>query len=208
MKITTIVSRLVLVLVASVHGCLAALGQANQIADLLTTNRPGQYRLKPAWVGQSEEIFATGFFATQSYRRQQERSERALRFDLFSYFEKPLPAGSSSRVISQSVKQTADEWQHFKLHSYRALFPTDTQLTNAHTVAALTNLLGSSQGFTTAWGLNGAIHSSATWQLFRFRHNTTLETLSVFCFTSHTNGQPGIYVDSITIRRGTARPEE
>jgi hypothetical protein len=97
-------SRFALLLAIVLCGCFGASAQTNQIVHLLTTNRPGQYRLEPAWVGESKQTVATGFFVTNTNTPTQERYESELRFDLFSYFEKPL----GSRVISRSIDQTAD----------------------------------------------------------------------------------------------------
>jgi hypothetical protein len=199
-------SRFALLSAIVLSGCFGASAQTNQIAHLLTTNRPGQYRLEPVWVGALTQTVATGFFATHTNTPAQNRSKTELRFDLFSYFEQPSALRLGSRVVSQSIDRTAEGWRHTKLHSYRDTLPTDSQLVEAHTVAALTNLLGASQGFTDGWGDSRAMHSSARWTFFRIKHDVTLETLSVSCHTTHTNGQMDTYVDSIRIQRGTARP--
>lgn len=54
----------------------------------------------------------------------------------------------------------------------------------------------------------GVKHSGDSWAFFRLKDDTTLEALSVACQTTYTNGKPEEYVDSIEIRRGTARLEE
>jgi len=207
-SIQTLLARIALPLGLVILGCFPSLGQPYQLAQLLSTNRAGQYRLVQAWVGERGQTIATGFFIKHTNTPAQERAERELRFDLFSYFDKPSAVQPGSRVISRSLGRTQEGWRHTNLHSYREVFPTDAQLTEARTVGALTNLLGSSQGFTDGWGDGRAMHSSAGWSFFRFRDDRTLETLSVFCFTTYTNGQPEMYVDSIRIRRGTARPAE
>ncbi|MCP5524812.1 MAG: hypothetical protein H7A46_25075 [Verrucomicrobiales bacterium] len=197
--------RLALSLGFVLFGCLPALTETNQLAQLLSTTRAGQYRLTQAWVGERRQTVATGFFATHTNSPALERSERELHLDLFSYYNEPSAMPLGSRAISQSLEQTKEGWRHTNLHIHRAAFPTDAEVTAARTVGALTNLLGSSWGFKDAWGDTRAMHSQAGWSYFRMVDDATLETLSVFCLTTYTNGQSAEYVDSIRIQRGTAR---
>jgi hypothetical protein len=184
-------------------GCFAASAQTNQIAQLLTTNQPGQYRLEPPWIGESKVTVATGVFA--NHPTTPAPAPQNLRFDLFSFFDKPSVWHHGPRVISQSYGRTTNGWQHGNLHSHLLLFPTDAQFTEARTASSLTNLLGPSQGFTDGWGDSTARYFSAYWSFFRLKDDTSVETLDVSCSITSTNGQPEFYVDGIKIRRGTAR---
>jgi len=198
--------RLALSLSFVLFGFFPALAQTNQLTQLLSTNRAGQYRLTPAWVGERRQAVATGFFATHTNLPGQQPFECDVYFDLFSYFDKRTAMPAGSRVISQSLDQTKDGSRETSLHVHRASFPTDAELAGAHTLGALANLLGPIWGPRDAWGLGDAImHSHASWACFRLKDDDTLETLSVSCSTTHTVGQPE-QVESIRIRRGTAKP--
>lgn len=200
--------RFALLSVIALCGCLEASAQTNQLAHLLTTNRTGNYRLEPAWVGESKRSVATGCFATDTNLPALDQLKRDLRFDFFHYFERPL--SDDSRTVSRQDNKTGEAWRFSSLHSYRDIFPTDSQLTEARTEAALTKLLGAKGAGTgaSAWGDVRVMHSSAGWTFFRLKDDTTIETLSVFCFTTVTNGDPNTYVESIEIRRGTARSQK
>lgn len=199
-------SRFALLSAIMLCACAALAEQTSQIAHLLTTNRPGRHYLEPAWVGESKVTVQTGFFATRTNTLTQDSSESELRFDFFHYIQKPSALPLGSRAVSQFSDRGAEGGRHTRLHIHRETLPTDSQLTNVPTVAALTNLLGLSWGPKSAWGDSQAMHSQASWAYFRMKDDLTLETLSVFCLTTVTNGQSEEFVESIRIRRGTARP--
>lgn len=186
----------VLVLSQALLGCVATPTPTNQLANLIATGKVGQHRLEPAWVGECQTTYMTGYLAGDTWNS-------TLLFDVFAHFDKPTVLGS--RVIGRSIDQTD---QGFAIsHVYRESFPSDAELKAAHTISELKKLLGPSPGFVDSWGGPQTLHSHAGWSYFRLNDNATLETLAVKCLTLQTNGQSEWYVESIRIRRGIARPK-
>lgn len=188
--------------------CSAAQPQTGGLTDLMKTNQEGFARLEPAWVGESKEALATGFMSNHPLPHQLERDKSHLHFDLFGHYSGTSETNPGSRVICKSYGGTKSGWKYGNLYYRREVLPTDVQIAKATTLSMLTNLLGTSRGGLDAHGDGRVWHSAASWSLFRFRNDRMLETLSVSCLTTHTNGQSEIYVDGVSVWRGTVHPVE
>src|SRR4029453_15074413 len=138
-------------------GCLAATLPSTQIAQLLKTNTPCRVRLQPPWTGSSENTVRTGFFrSTQS--PQHEKFHRELRFDWFTYSDKPSVFHFGPRTMSRSAGGDGET----AIHTYRTDLPTDADIQGWTTISALTNLLGAPHGF------HDGVPFSAGWSFFTY----------------------------------------
>ena len=137
--------------------------------------------------------------AARGVSAELEKLQRELSFDWFTYSDKPHFSLGNRRIS----KSYGDKGETF-IHSYRASFPTDAQITAVATFSSLTNLLGATRGHASAWGFDGEIHTAASWALFTLKDEQTIETLSVYCTLVQARGQTERQLESIEVRRGIA----
>ena len=116
---------------------------------------------------------------------------RELRFDWFTYSDKPSQFNFGPRTISRNAGGEGET----AICSHRTEFPSDTAIQVCTTIGALTNLLGLPQGF------HDGAPFSAGWSYFMLTPTNTIVTLSVFSMRRELDGK----IDSLEIRRGIAR---
>jgi len=192
---------LTLALFIGVVGCTNPSRSSNQLAQLLATNAPCRVRLEPAWLGRAEHTVRTGFF-TNAEPPELSRRSRELQFDWFSFSDKPSHFHFGPKTISRSEGGQGQS----AIHTWRASLPSDTELMAASTVSALEKFLGPSQGVTDGWGSDTEMHSTAGWTFFTHRQADEIETVSIFCMTTHRKGEADWRVDSLQVTRGRATP--
>ena len=176
--------------ILAIIGCVAEMAPTSQLAHLLKTNLPCRVQLQPAWTGNSKPTVRTGFF-TNASPPQLDRLQRNLRFDWFENSDKPSQFHYGPQTISRSAGGEGET----DIHTYRTSLPTDAAIRACTTISALTNVLGTSQGF------HDGAPSSAGWSFFTLTSSNTIETLSIFCIRDTPNSE----IDSLQIRRGSAR---
>jgi hypothetical protein len=105
------------------------------LASLVGTNRPGQYQLRPAWVGLETVTARSGWYATEAEVITQ--TNQWLRFDQLTVCSGPIvPVAREDRFICNASNDSAPSF------AYRPVLPTDGGLLEMHDVASLTNFLG------------------------------------------------------------------
>lgn len=178
----------------------ASITRASSLADLVLTNKPGNYALDVRWRGFEKVTANTGWYATSDGQR--EHPNRWLRFDRFIVHPRPDPWGSD-RCLDDS-KSTGLSGN---IYGYRASLPTDQELLALRWDWSLTNLIGYNPFRRRAnpasdshppWGI------SSTFRFFAVGRTNAIETLQVTFLK--TNNQ-GAAIDGVVIKRALITPE-
>lgn len=175
-----------------VSGCSESSPPTSQLAQLLTTNAPCRVRLDPAWVGKAVDTVRTGPYAKIPDPPELARIHSELRFDWFSFSDKPSPWHFGPKTISRSEGGDTES----AIFTWRPSLPSDSDLIAAPTVSALEKFLGPSQGFS---------DSGAGWAFFTLRKPDEVETVSISCSAPYRSGGQRL-IDSLQVTRGKARP--
>jgi hypothetical protein len=105
------------------------------LASLVTTNQPGDYALRPAWVGLDKVTVRTGWNTNQDQIAMQ--TNRWFRFDRLTVCSgRIIPVVREDRYICNATNQFGGSF------AYRPSLPTDSQLLAMRDVSAVTNLFG------------------------------------------------------------------
>ncbi len=177
----------------------ASLTRGGSLADLVLTNKPGNYALDVRWRGFEKVTTNTGWYATSVGQR--EHTNRWLRFDRFVVHPRPDPWGSNRQINdSKSMGMSSS------IYGYRASLPTDQELLALRWDWSLTNLIGFNpfRGSTNTfapphppWG------SSSSYRFFTLGRSNAIETLHVtFLVTNQ-----GASIDGVVIKRALVTPE-
>jgi hypothetical protein len=177
--------------------------QTQSLTPLITTNKPGDYKLPSAWGGMSRVTARSGFFTTKDGSKE---TGEQLRFDMLTLRNPTVASRFGSRFIWEDAGLAKEGRRMGHIHAYRASLPLDSELVAAHKLSSLTNLFGASHDPTDAWGDQLKIHSTAGWRFFSLGRTNTLETLSVFCMVVRRSGESDSDVDSIIVKRGIITP--
>jgi len=164
--------------------------QINPLSPLLTSNKPGKYPLKPAWVGVEKVTIHIGRYATKDSHNEQE-SNRSLRFDMLviskgeknSPFNKPRICESGGDTDVQGAA-----------HGYRDSLPSDDELLKMRDEESMAKLYGL-RSFS-GWNNPGI-------SLFRLVSSNKIETITVV-FDRPKSGSP---IESLLVRRGFFRQD-
>lgn len=113
--------------------------QKHPLASLVTTNRPGNYPLQPAWVGIEKVTARSGYFT--NWFDTVNQSNRWFQFARFTVRpDRIMPMAPEDRYICEVDTNGNDS--SFSIYAYRPSLPADSDLLSVHDPASLTNLIG------------------------------------------------------------------
>lgn len=112
------------------------------LAALVATNKPGEYPLTPAWVGEERVTMRTGWYEKEYEFDKQSNLPRRTndwhRFDMFELYAAPVvPRDPTVRVICEMKGK-----QQTCACGYRPSLPTDSELTKMCDVSSVSNFFG------------------------------------------------------------------
>jgi hypothetical protein len=157
----------------------------------VTTKKPGNYPLQPAWVGVEKVTARNGYYANE--HEIAEETNRWLHFDRLTVCSGHIvPVAKEDRYICNATNEWSPNF------AYRPSLPTDTELLGMRDVASVTNFFG----WNPFWGpdKNG---SGVGTSFFTLGPYNSIDTLYVFF-----NKQGGSSnIVSTLVRRGHFRSQ-
>ena len=157
------------------------------LVSLVTTNKPGDYALRPAWVGVDKVTVRTGWHTNEDEMARQ--TNRWFRFDRLTVCSGHIfPAVPEDRYICNATNEFSREF------SYRPSLPTDDELLEIRDVSAVTNLCGWNPFFKMTNGVGQEVGMG----YFTLTPYNSIETLDA----SFYNKRGSSKIDSIIVRRG------
>jgi hypothetical protein len=113
--------------------------QKHILASLMTTNKPGSYQLRPAWVGIEKVTAHTGYFT--NWFEITNQTNQWFHFDRFTVCPgRIMPVAPEDRYICEV--DASGQISSIYTFSYRSSLPTDSELLRVPNPSSLTNLLG------------------------------------------------------------------
>jgi hypothetical protein len=157
------------------------------LAPLVTTNKPGNYALQPAWVGVEKVTARSGYFANE--HEITEETNRWLRFDRLTVCPSHIfPVMPEDRYICNATNESSGGFP------YRTSLPTDSELLGMHDIAAVNKFIGYKAFYTNHVGIFAGY--------FTLGPYNSIDTVNI-----EFDAGGSSKIESMIVRRGHFRPE-